>query len=101
MAEITQDCRKELETNVQAELGLPSAAAAKRTVDAVFSGITGILTANIKSEGFSFRTPLGTFKASFKKAGVSRNPKTGEKVATEAKYKIVLKIAKPIQDAGK
>lgn len=100
MAEST-DFRKDLEIRVQGELGLPSNAAAKRAVDAVLNGVANILADNITASGFSFRTPLGVFKASSVAAKTARNPKTGEKVAVPAKHKITLKVSKTILDAGK
>ena len=95
------DYRQQLEDSVSAALELTTKKAAKETVDAVLQGLANILAENAKTKGFEFRTPLGNFKSTFVKEKTARNPSNGEKITVPAKYKVSLKVAKVIADAGK
>lgn len=93
---------QELEQRVQNALGLPSKAAAKRTVNAVLDGLIAIMTDNAATEGFSFRLQgIGTLSTSKIGAKAGRNPKTGEKVVIPACFRMRLKVSKSILDLGK
>ena len=93
--------RQILEDNVREKLGLTSKVAATNTVNAVFSELEAILVAQINSKGFTFLTPLGTFRSVTRKATTGHNPGTGVEIPIPECNKIVLKVSSRIQKVGK
>jgi DNA-binding protein HU-beta len=70
-------------------------AQAKTTIEALFAVITDELMA-----GNDVRiTDFGTFRYAERKAGMGRNPVTGEKVNVARKRKVRLKMGKALTDS--
>ena len=93
--------RQRLEDFVCTACGIKTKKDSKKAVDAVFDGLQQIFADNMKNEGFSFRTPLGTFKVQMTGAKKGRNPQTGEKVDIAPKHKLSLKVMKSLQELGR
>jgi DNA-binding protein HU-beta len=71
-------------------------AKASEAVDAVFEEITGALKkkdAEVRLVGF------GTFSKSKRKAGMGRNPRTGEEIKIPASTSVRFKAGKALKDA--
>ena len=102
MAATANKSVEDLTAYVQTALDLPSKAAAKRTVEAVITGLTGTLEDNAKNPGFEYRIfGLGTFKVQATKAKKGRNPATGAAINIPARTKIAFKLTKTLADLGK
>ena len=98
MALTTED----LVAHVQAELDLPSKAAAKRAVDAVLGGIAAKIQDGYTDKNFELRIHgFGAFKVKTVGEKQSRNPQTGAPIVVPARTKVVFKLTKSLADLGK